>query len=52
MRTDLVMNKQRFVVEFVYPCVDAKVTPEELLEIIEKGIKSADWGILVEEKQV
>ena len=32
-------NKQKFTIEFEYPIMDAKVTAEELREIIGIGLK-------------
>jgi hypothetical protein len=42
--------KQKFSIEFEYPIMDAKVTVEELQEIIGKGFKCFGWDIKVMEE--
>lgn len=43
-------TKQRFIIEFEYPIMDAKVTVEELREIIGIGLKCFGWDIKVKEE--
>ena len=43
-------TKQKFTVEIEYPLMDAKVTAEELYEIIGIGLKCCDWDIKVKEE--
>ena len=43
-------TKQKFTIEFEYPVMDAKVTAEELRNIISTGLKCSGWDIKVEEK--
>ena len=43
-------TKQKFTIEFEYPIMDAKVTTEELRNIISTGLKCSGWDIKVEEK--
>lgn len=42
--------KQKFTIEFEYPIMDAKVTAEELREIIGIGLKCFGWDIKVKEE--
>ena len=44
-------TKQKFTIEFEYPIMDAKVTAEELREIIGIGLKCFGWDIKVMEEQ-
>ena len=44
-------TKQKFTIEFEYPIMDAKVTAEELLEIIGINLKCFGWDIKVKEEQ-
>ena len=41
--------KQKFTIEFEYPIMDAKVTAEELREII-GGLKCFGWDIKIKEE--
>ena len=43
-------TKQKFTVEFEYPLMDAKVTAEELYEIINRGLRCFSWNIKVKEE--
>jgi hypothetical protein len=43
-------TKQKFTIEFEYPIMDAKVTAEELREIIGIGLKCFGWDIKVMEE--
>lgn len=43
-------TKQKFTIEFEYPIMDAKVTAEELREIIGIGLKCFGWDIKVKEE--
>ena len=43
-------TKQKFTIEFEYPVMDAKVTTEELRNIISTGLKCSGWDIKVEEE--
>ena len=45
-------TKQKFTVELEYPIVDAKVTEQELYEIIGTGLKCFGWDIRVKENLV
>lgn len=40
-------TKQKFTIEFEYPVMDAKVTAEELREIVVIGLKCFGWDIKV-----
>lgn len=44
-------TKQKFTIEFEYPIMDAKVTTEELYEIIGIGLKCFGWDIKITEEQ-
>lgn len=43
-------TKQKFTIEFEYPIMDAKVTTEELRNIISTGLKCFGWDIKVKEE--
>ena len=43
-------TKQKFTIEFEYPMMDAKVTAEELHDIIGIGLKCFGWDIIVKEE--
>lgn len=45
----MVMKKQKFEVELVYPAKYGAVTDARLLHIIEKGMIGREWGIAVTE---
>ena len=45
------MTKQKFTIEFEYPKMDAKVTEEELHEIIGIGLKCFGWTINIKEEE-
>ena len=45
----MVMKKQKFEVELVYPAKYGEVTDARLLHIIEKGMIGREWGIAVTE---
>jgi hypothetical protein len=45
----IVMKKQKFEVELVYPAKYGAVTDARLLHIIEKGMVGREWGIAVTE---
>ena len=42
--------KQKFTIEFEYPMMDAKVTTEELRNIISIGLKCFGWDIKVKKE--
>ena len=43
-------TKQKFIIEFEYPIMDAKVTTEELQKIIGVGLKCFGWDIKIKEE--
>ena len=43
-------TKQRFIIEFEYPIMDAKVTEQEIYEIIGVGLKCFGWDIKIMEE--
>ena len=45
-------TKQKITIEFEYPVYDAKVTEQELYEIIGVGLKCFGWDIKVKEDLV
>lgn len=44
------MAKQKFTIEIVHPTMDAKVTEQEIYEIIGVGLKCFGWDIKVMEE--